>query len=235
MLLIAGLGNPGRRYAGNRHNVGFMVADAIHHRHGFSPWRVRFESELSEGLLGGEKAILLKPATFMNESGRAVGQALRFYKLSPADLVVVHDELDLPPGKLRVKSGGGNGGHNGLKSLDQHIGKEYRRVRIGIGHPGAKELVSGYVLHDFAKADSEWLDPLIDAIAENATLLAQGNDANFMNRVHRALGGSAEAHPAKIEKKSAAVSEPPMPVERETSMGALADGLRRLFRRDQGA
>jgi PTH1 family peptidyl-tRNA hydrolase len=187
MLLIVGLGNPGRRYAGHRHNIGFMAADEIHRRQRFSAWRARFEGEISEGLLGGEKAYVLKPATFMNESGRSVGQALRFHKLSPAQLVVIHDELDLPPGKIRVKTGGGHGGHNGLKSIEAHIGKEFRRIRIGIGHPGAKDLVNGYVLHDFAKSDQDWISPLLAAIADNAPMLARGEDASFMNRVHLAV------------------------------------------------
>ncbi len=163
MLLIAGLGNPGRRYAGNRHNIGFMAADEIHRRHRLSPWRARFEGETSEGTLDGEKVLLLKPATYMNKSGRAVAQAMRFYKLTPADIVVVYDELDLPPGKLRMKTGGSTAGHKGLKSIEAHIGKGFRRMRLGIGHPGAKELVNGYVLHDFAKADREWIDPLLAA------------------------------------------------------------------------
>ena len=172
MLLIAGLGNPGRRYAGNRHNIGFMAADEIHRRHRLSPWRARFEGETSEGTLDGEKVIVLKPATYMNESGRAVAQAMRFYKLAPADIVVIYDELDLPPGKMRMKTGGSAAGHNGLRSIEAHVGKDFRRMRIGIGHPGAKELVNGYVLHDFAKADREWIEPLLAAIADNAPLLA---------------------------------------------------------------
>src|SRR5919112_2503553 len=176
MLMIVGLGNPGRRYAGNRHNIGFMAADELHRRHRFSPWLARFEGESSEGLLGGEKSFLLKPATYMNESGRSVGQALRFFKLQPADVVVVYDELDLPPGKLRMKTGGGTAGHKGLKSLEAHLGKDFRRMRIGIGHPGAKELVHGYVLHDFSKADRDWVEPLLSAVADNAPLLAKGDD-----------------------------------------------------------
>jgi PTH1 family peptidyl-tRNA hydrolase len=231
MVLIVGLGNPGRRYAGNRHNIGFMAADAIHRRHGFSAWRARFEGEIAEGLLGGEKAFILKPATYMNESGRSVGQAMRFHKLDPAGIVVMHDELDLPPGKLRMKLGGGNGGHNGLKSIEAHIGKPFRRMRLGIGHPGAKELVNGYVLHDFAKADAEWVEPLVAAVAENAPLLAKGDDASFMNRVHlalareddRATGGTA---PAKLSAPA------PARAPEERSRGsALAEGLKNLWRR----
>jgi PTH1 family peptidyl-tRNA hydrolase len=226
MLMIVGLGNPGRRYAGNRHNIGFMAADEIHRRHRFSAWRARFEGEISEALLGGEKAYILKPATYMNESGRSVGAALRFNKIEPADLVVLHDELDLPPGKLRVKTGGGHGGHNGLKSIEAHIGKEFRRVRLGIGHPGAKELVNGYVLHDFAKADSDWLQPLLDAIAENAPLLAKADDATFMNRVHLSVMREGEPAPSLPPAKPA----PARPAERSMG-GALADGLKKLLGR----
>jgi PTH1 family peptidyl-tRNA hydrolase len=229
MLLIVGLGNPGRRYAGNRHNIGFMAADEIHRRHRFAPWRARFEGELSEGLLDGEKAFLLKPATYMNESGRSVGQAMRFFKLTPADLVVIYDELDLPPGKLKLKTGGGNAGHKGLKSIEAHAGKEYRRLRLGIGHPGSKELVNGYVLHDFAKADSDWIDPLLGALAEHVPLLAKGEDANFLNRVHLAL--APEAGPAPAAAKTTAPSSPPPAAERGMG-GALADRLKKLLHRD---
>jgi PTH1 family peptidyl-tRNA hydrolase len=230
MLLIAGLGNPGSEYAGHRHNVGFMAAEEIHRRHRFSPWRARFEGELSEGLLGGEKAFILKPATYMNESGRAVGQAMRFFKLTPADVVVIYDELDLPPGKLRMKTGGGTAGHKGLNSIEAHIGKDFRRMRIGIGHPGARELVNSYVLHDFAKADQEWLAPLLSTIAENAPLLAKGDDANFMNRVHLALAPEEESSgPAATKTAQAAL--PAKDGERSVG-GALADGLKRLLRRD---
>src|SRR5687768_7828318 len=231
MLLIAGLGNPGRRYAGHRHNIGFMAAEAIHHRHGFSAWRARFEGEIAEGVLAGEKALILKPATYMNESGRAVGQAMRFYKLEPADVVVIYDELDLPPGKLRMKCGGGTAGHNGLESIEAHIGKDFRRMRIGIGHPGAKELVHGYVLHDFAKADREWIDPLLAALAEHAPLLAKGDDSTFMNRVHLALPREGEDSPPR----DAAVMPAPeraLHAAGRSRTGALADGLKRLLRRE---
>jgi PTH1 family peptidyl-tRNA hydrolase len=232
MLLIVGLGNPGRRYAGNRHNIGFMAADEIHRRHGFSPWRARFEGETSDGQLAGEKAVLLKPATFMNESGRAVGQAMRFFKLSPADVVVIYDELDLPPGKMRLKTGGGNAGNKGLKSIEAHIGKEFRRLRLGIGHPGAKELVNAYVLHDFAKADREWIDPLVAAVAENAPLLAKGEDATFMNRVHLAIAPEErDAGSMDSRKPSAPDPAPARPAHAAappTLSGAFA-GLWRLF------
>lgn len=223
MLLLVGLGNPGRRYAGNRHNIGFMAADEIARRHRFSPWRARFEGEIAEGLIGGDKALVLKPATYMNESGRAVGQAMRFYKLTPADVVVVHDDLDLAPGKLRLKTGGGHGGHNGLRSIDQHIGRDYRRLRLGIGHPGAKEQVHGYVLHDFAKADRDWLEPLLAAVADHAALLAAGDDSGFLNRVHVALGRAAAP-----ERRGDPAPGAAAPAEK-SGLGALADGLKKLF------
>src|SRR5882672_1199962 len=156
MLLLVGLGNPGAKYAGNRHNVGFMAVDAIARRHGIGPWRRRFQGVAAEGLVGAARVLLLKPETFMNDSGRAVAEAARFFKLEPQGIVVFHDELDLPPGKLRAKTGGGNAGHNGLRSISAHIGNEYRRVRIGIGHPGLKDMVYPYVLSDFAKSEHEW-------------------------------------------------------------------------------
>jgi PTH1 family peptidyl-tRNA hydrolase len=183
MLIIAGLGNPGGKYAGNRHNIGFMAVDAIHRRHSFSPWSKKFRAEIAEGELGGEKVLLIKPQTFMNLSGEAVGKALRFYKLDPSAVTVFYDEIDLAAGKLRVKTGGGSGGHNGIRSLDQHIGQNYRRVRIGVGHPGAREMVHGHVLGDFAKADREWLGVLLDAIADSADLVARGDDSGFMNKI----------------------------------------------------
>jgi len=183
MLLLTGLGNPGPQYAGNRHNVGFMAVDAIARRHGFGPERARFQGLACEGTLGGMKALILKPATYMNESGRAVADAVRFYKLALTDVVVLHDEIDLAPGKLRVKTGGSDAGQNGLRSITAHLGPDYRRVRIGVGHPGQKHLVSNWVLANFPKADHAWLDPLIDAMADAAPLLAQGDDTGFMNRV----------------------------------------------------
>ena len=168
MKLFVGLGNPGGQYARNRHNIGFMAVDRIAEDHGFSPWKSKFQGKISEGRLGSGKALLLKPETFMNLSGQSVGEAMRFYKLEPEDVIVFHDELDLAPGKCRVKSGGGHAGHNGLRSLHGHIGDCYDRVRLGIGHPGRKELVAGYVLHDFAKADGDWLDDLLRGISDGA-------------------------------------------------------------------
>jgi peptidyl-tRNA hydrolase, PTH1 family len=187
MLLFVGLGNPGPGHVRNRHNVGFMVVDAIAKRRGFPPWRRRFQGVAAEGPLGGERTLLLLPGTFMNESGRAVAEAMHFYKLPLSDIVVFHDELDLPPGKVRVKTGGGVAGHNGLRSVTGHIDNDYRRVRIGIGHPGLKDLVHGYVLTDFAKNERDWVAALTDIVADNAELLVRGQDASFQNKVHLAM------------------------------------------------
>jgi PTH1 family peptidyl-tRNA hydrolase len=215
--LIVGLGNPGARHAQNRHNVGWMALDAIARAHGFGPWRAKFQGMVSEGRLSGDKALLLKPATFMNLSGQSVGEAMRFLKLTPADLVVLHDELDLAPGKLRVKDGGGHAGHNGLRSIHQHIGPDYRRVRIGIGHPGDRNRVADYVLHDFAKADSAWLDPLLDGIADGADKLASGDANGFQNAVAlrvappRVAKPKPEAKPAALD---AAAEKPASPIDR---------------------
>lgn len=187
MRLFVGLGNPGAKYARNRHNIGFMAVDEIARRHGFAPWRRRFQGETSEGTLGTERVILLKPTTYMNESGNSVQEASSFFKIEPRDVTVFQDELELPPGKVRVKMGGGIAGHNGLRSISAHIGNEYRRVRLGIGHPGVKEFVHAHVLSDFAKADSEWVTTLCDAVAEHADLLAKGADATFANKVHLAM------------------------------------------------
>lgn len=187
MRLFVGLGNPGAKYARNRHNIGFMAVDEIARRHGFAPWRRRFQAETSEGMLGPERVILLKPTTYMNDSGRSVREAAGFFKIALGDVSVFHDELELPPGKVRVKIGGGIAGHNGLRSISAHIGNDYRRVRLGIGHPGVKELVHGHVLSDFAKSDNEWVATLCEAVAEHAPLLAKGTDATFANRVHLAM------------------------------------------------
>ena len=181
-LLIAGLGNPGEKYAGHRHNVGFMAVEAIAGKHRFAAWRQRFHGYISEGTLAGRKTLLLKPMTYMNESGRSVGEAVRYLKLPLDSVVVIHDELDLAPGKLRAKQGGGDAGHNGLRSITAAISPDYRRVRIGIGHPG-KPAVLAYALHDFSKADREWLNPLLEAVAEAAPCLAADDDAGFMNKV----------------------------------------------------
>ena len=187
MRLFVGLGNPGAKYAHNRHNIGFMAIDEIARRHGFAPWRRRFQGQTSEGTIDHEKVVLLRPETFMNESGRAVQEAANFFKLGVDDIIVFQDELELPPAKMRVKVGGGIAGHNGLRSISAHIGNAYRRVRLGIGHPGVKELVHGYVLSDFAKDDRPWVEALCAAIADNAGLLASGKDSTFQNKVHLAM------------------------------------------------
>ena len=187
MLLFVGLGNPGAKHAGNRHNIGFMVAQAIAKLHDFPPWRRRFQGVATEATIGGEKILLLLPGTYMNESGRAVAEAQHFYKMGLGDIVVFHDEIELPPGKVRVKAGGGIAGHNGLRSISAHVGNDYRRVRIGVGHPGVKELVHPHVLSDFAKSERPWVEALCDIIADNAGMLAQAKDASFQNKVHLAM------------------------------------------------
>ena len=187
MRLFVGLGNPGTKYQGNRHNIGFMAVDEIARRHGFAPWRRRFQGETSEGAIGGERVICLKPATFMNESGNSVGEAAQFFKIEVGDIVVFHDEIELPPAKVRVKLGGGIAGHNGLRSISAHVGNEYRRVRLGVGHPGIKDLVHSHVLNDFAKSEQPWVTALCDIVAENAGLLASGQDSTFQNKVHLAM------------------------------------------------
>lgn len=203
MLLLVGLGNPGEKYASHRHNIGFMAADAIAEAHGFGPPKSKFQGELREGFLDGpkgrEKALILKPQTYMNESGRSVGEAMRFYKLAPEDVVVFYDELDLAPGKLRIRTGGGAAGHNGIRSLDSHIGNHFRRVRIGIGHPGDKSRVTRHVLGDFSKADRDWLDPMLDAIAGAAPLLADEDGNRFASNVAQRL---APERPAKKQAEA---------------------------------
>lgn len=241
MRIIAGLGNPGQKYQNNRHNVGFMAADAIARRHSFSPWTKKFQGLVAEGNLGGEKVLIIKPQTYMNLSGQAVGEAMRFYKLSPDDLIVLYDEIDLAPAKVRLKTGGGSGGHNGIRSLDAHCGAAYRRVRIGIGHPGVKELVHGHVLGDFAKADAEWLEPLLDAIADAAPMLVAGDDNGFMNKVSLAVqrgggsSGGAPASPGKPAAKGQSHIRQARPTKPEVKMpesGPMAAMLKKLFGKD---
>lgn len=200
MHLLVGLGNPGGQYAKNRHNIGFMAVDAIHARHGFSPWRSRFSAHVSEGRIGDHKVLLAKPTTFMNLSGQAAGEIARFYKLEASNVTVIHDELDLEPGRTRIKVGGGYGGHNGLKSLDAHLGKDYRRIRLGIGHPGHKDLVSGYVLRDFAKADQPWVEALCDEMARSIDLALDGKDSDLNARLNEATAQYRSDKPA-TEKK----------------------------------
>lgn len=201
MFLLVGLGNPGAKYAHNRHNIGFMALDALHRAFRGTPWRARFQGEASEVTIGGEKGVLLKPQTYMNESGRSVGEAMRFYKTALKDLHVFHDELDLPPGKCRVKTGGGNAGHNGLRSITAHCTNEYPRVRLGIGHPGDKALVHSYVLNDFGKGEQPWVEDLCDAIAEFAPELL-ANPALFQTRVQEKMvaRGHGEAKPVTAGK-----------------------------------
>ena len=202
MLIFAGLGNPGTRYAGNRHNIGFMALEAIARTHRASPWRGRFQAEACEATIGTEKVVLLKPQTYMNQSGRAIGEAARFFKVAPADVIGFHDELDLAPAKLRVKLGGGNAGHNGLRSTTAAIGNEYRRVRMGIGHPGLKELVHAYVLNDFGKAEGPWVEDLCTACADNADLLAKHDDAGFQNKVHLFMEARGHGAVKRLGEKS---------------------------------
>ncbi|MGR3375650.1 aminoacyl-tRNA hydrolase [Salipiger abyssi] len=230
MQIFVGLGNPGGKYAGNRHNIGFMAVDRIAEDHGFGPWRARFQGEVSEGRLGSEKVLLLKPGTFMNLSGQAVGEAMRFFKLEPGDVTVFHDELDLAPGKCRVKLGGGHAGHNGLRSIHQHIGEAYRRVRLGIGHPGRKDLVAPYVLHDFAKADAEWLDDLLRGLSDGAAALAGGDQNGFQNAVARRVAPARSSTSAKPEKSArpapADAPEPEPEPDTRSALQKLADRFR---------
>ena len=232
MIVIVGLGNPGGKYAGHRHNIGFMAADAIQEEHGFHPWSRKHSALVAEGRLGGEKSLLVKPQTFMNDSGKAVGEVLRFYKAEPDALTVMHDELDLPPGKVKVKTGGGNGGHNGLRSIDAHVGKDYRRIRLGIGHPGHKDRVTVHVLGDFAKADRDWLDPLLESLARNADLIAQGEDAMLMNRLSIQTD-SNEPPGAKGSDKAKPKGQSHVRQARQQkapeASGPMADMLKRLF------
>ncbi len=226
MQLFVGLGNPGAKYTNNRHNVGYMVVDSIAADHGFAPWRAKFDGQISEGKLGSEKIMLLKPETFMNLSGESVGKAMRFFKLDSTDITVFQDEIDLAPGKCRVKDGGGHAGHNGLRSMHQHIGPHYSRVRIGVGHPGHKDRVAGYVLHDFAKADLDWLDDTLRGISDGAADLAAGDTGRFLNAVGLRRNPAKEAKPAK-PKPNPAPSEPSADTaDRRNPMQKLIDRFR---------
>ena len=199
MKLIVGLGNPGAKYAQNRHNIGFMAVDQIASDHGFTPWRNKFQGQIAEGRIGSEKVTLLKPETFMNLSGQSVGEAMRYLKLAHQDIIVFHDELDLAPGKVRLKTGGGHAGHNGLRSIHGHIGPDYDRVRLGIGHPGHKDAVAGYVLRDFAKSEAGWLDDVLRGIGEGIPHLVAGDGPKFLNvialRVAPARSSTGAAKP----------------------------------------
>lgn len=228
MKLWVGLGNPGAKYAMNRHNIGFMALERVAEDKGFAPWRSKFQGSLTEGNLGGEKVLLLKPETFMNLSGQSVGEAMRFYKLAPEDVTIFHDELDLAPAKLRLKTGGGHAGHNGLRSIHAHIGEAYNRVRLGIGHPGHKDRVAGFVLSDFAKADQDWLDDLMRGICDGAAELAKGDGSKFLNavalRVNPPRSGTGQAKPAeKGAPKSANKPAPKPPAEAKPEPEAEPD------------
>ena len=225
MQLFVGLGNPGAKHAHNRHNVGYMAVDRIAADHGFTPWRKKFDGQISEAKLGDENIILLKPETFMNLSGESVGKTLRFFKLDTTDATVFHDEIDLAPGKCRLKDGGGHAGHNGLRSLHQHIGPHYSRVRIGVGHPGHMDRVAGYVLHDFAKADQDWLADLLRGVSDGAPDLAAGDAGRFMNAVARRLTparASKPANPAPLNKPA----PHPEPAETRSPLQKLLDRFR---------
>jgi len=223
MKLFVGLGNPGEKYSRNRHNIGFMVVDSLANS-GFSPWKPKFQGRVAEGRIGAEKVVLLKPETFMNLSGQSVGEAMRYYKLSPSDITVFHDELDLAPGKIKLKTGGGHAGHNGLRSLHQHIGPDYSRLRIGIGHPGHKDKVARYVLHDFAKSDADWIDNLLRGIEKGLPHLAAGNGPKFLNAVALSL---TPPRPSSGTKKPSPKPEalPEMHGDDRTALQRLKDKL----------
>lgn len=224
MRLFVGLGNPGPKYAGNRHNIGYMAVDRIASDHGFGPWRSKFEGVISEGRLGDEKVTLLKPETYMNKSGQSVGAAMRFFKLEPADVVVFHDEIDLAPNRVKVKTGGGHAGHNGLRSVHAHIGEAYSRVRIGVGHPGHKDAVPTYVLRDFAKADQGWIEELLRGISDGAGALAVGDSGRFMNAVSLRIAPPRSSKTAKSEPAPAAPA--PEPEDARSPLQRLVDKFR---------
>ncbi len=231
MKLLVGLGNPGPKYARNRHNVGFMAVDAIAEAKGFGPWRAKFQGEVTEGNLGSEKVLLLKPQTFMNLSGDSVQAAAAFYKIAPADIIVLHDELDLAPGKVRLKTGGGHAGHNGLRSITAHLGPDFRRVRIGIGHPGDKRLVSNYVLGDFSKYDLDWLDPFLSSLAAAAPELVTGDGGAFGTALAGPVKPRKAPAPRAAPKPKAPAAEPEPPAANDADdllsrMRRLADRFR---------
>lgn len=245
MHLIVGLGNPGDKYRNNRHNIGFLAVDAIARRHGFPSFREKFHGLIAEGSIDGERVLLLKPQTFMNASGDSVQQVTKFYKLGPADVTVLYDEIDLAPGKVRVKVGGGTGGHNGIRSIDPQIGNSYRRVRLGVGHPGHKDMVMPHVLGDFSKAEQQaWLIPLLDSLADNAGMLIKGDDSGLMNKLAIAVQGDgaeraqrpATADPTR--KKAPAgqnhihAARRPEPQAKVPEAGPMASMLKKLFGKD---
>lgn len=224
MKLLVGLGNPGAKYAQNRHNIGFMAMDRIAADHGFSSWRSKFQGQTCEGRLGSEKVTLLKPETFMNLSGQSVGEAMRYLKLAPDDIIVFHDELDLAPGKVRLKTGGGHAGHNGLRSIHGHIGPDYDRVRMGVGHPGHKDAVAGYVLRDFPKADAEWLDDELRGISDGIADLIAGDGGKFLNAIALRV---APPRSSKSTPKAAKPNPEPEPApDNRSAMQKLVDRFR---------
>lgn len=228
MQVFVGLGNPGSKYANNRHNIGFMAVDRIAADHAFGPWKSRFQGQIAEGRLGTERILLLKPMTYMNLSGQSVGEVARFYKLAVEDITVFHDELDLVPGKVRIKQGGGHAGHNGLRSIHQHVGEQFQRVRLGIGHPGRKELVTHYVLQDFAKADSDWLDDLMRGIAEGAPDLASGRKDRFLNAIAQraAPAKQPDSKPGTTKEPAQPEQRAPAPEDTRTPLQKLVDRFR---------
>lgn len=251
MKLIVGLGNPGREYAGNRHNVGFMAAERIATEHQFGPWKKKFQGFAADGTIAGEKVLLLKPETYMNESGRSVREAARFLKIDLADVIVLYDEIDLASGKLKIKVGGGNAGHNGLRSISAHLGNDYVRVRIGVGHPGQKELVARWVLSDFAKTEYEWLDPLLDGIAASTARLVSDDHSRFLTDVARLTGASPDPRKAGSSRDQAGIDTKPdeedaVPNKKRSRTrhptgeraakreGALAENLKRFLAAQKG-
>ena len=233
MKLLVGLGNPGQKYARNRHNIGFMALDKIAERHGFGPWRSRFKAEVAEGRLGGDKCLLLKPQTYMNLSGEAVREAVQFYKLSLEDVFVFHDEIDLAAAKLKVKSGGGNAGHNGLKSISSHLGNDYVRVRLGVGRPADKADVAAYVLRDFAKAEQGWLEDMLDAITRHVGVLLEGHAGDFASKARQDISGalpSTQAAKTKEPPKKSQGNSSPKTEKKQP--GALGAALQNWLKRD---
>jgi len=238
MQLLVGLGNPEEKYRNNRHNIGFMAIDAIARRHSFPPFRQKFAGLISEGNIAGEKVLLLKPQTWMNNSGDSVQAVASFYKFEPEAITVIYDEIDLASGKVRIKRGGGNGGHNGLRSIDPQIGTNYRRVRLGVGHPGHKDLVMPHVLGDFSKAEMVWFAPLLDAIAENADLLVKGDDNGLMNKLAIAAGGDSAERPQRTDTADPArpkaqshvrAARRPEPQSKMPESGPMSAMLKKLF------
>lgn len=226
MKLLVGLGNPGAKYARNRHNIGFMALDRIAADHGFSPWRSKFQGQTCDGRFGSTRVTLLKPETFMNLSGQSVGEAMRYLKLDPADVIVFHDEIDLAPGKVRLKTGGGHAGHNGLRSIHGHIGPDYDRVRMGVGHPGHKDAVPGYVLRDFPKADAGWLDDELRGLSDGIAHLIEGDGGKFLNAIALRVAPPRSSKSAPKPEKPASIPEPTEATDDRSPLQKLVDRFR---------